>query len=134
MNTTALAIIFAVLGCSFEARAEFSIHCPQEGLFSAPPELVGDLPNPAAGWDLFLEVATPEKIELSPPPKGVDGFWLIACYLNLRGGGSIELSAHIKGRRVCSLSPNGGVIAALPNGGNCCLFGEAVNSCSVTCR
>jgi hypothetical protein len=135
----ALAIFFGALCSSVEAKAEFSIHCPQEGLFSAPLEL-GDMPNPSAGWDLFLEEASPQKIELSPPPRGEDGFWLITCHVTVRGGGSIELSSHINGTRVCSLSANGGVIAALPNGGQSCLFeksGKAElshNSCSVNCR
>lgn len=129
----ALAIIFGAPCSSVEAKAEFLIRCPKEGLFSAPVQL-GDMPNPSAGWDLFLDEATPKRIELSPPKKGAEGSWLITCYVNVRGGGSMELSSHIRGTRVCSLLANGGVITPLPDGGNSCVFGDAQDSCSVSCR
>jgi hypothetical protein len=127
------AIIFGALCSTIQAKAEFSIQCPREGLFSAPQTL-GDMPNPSAGWDVFLEEAMPQKIELLPPQKGAEGSWLITCFVNIRGGGSIELSSHVSGTRACSVSTNGGMIAALPGGGNFCLFGAAGNSCSVNCR
>jgi hypothetical protein len=141
MRYAALAMTFAALW-SFvanEAKAEFSINCPEEGLFSAPPKLLGDMPNPSAGWDLFLDEAMPQKIELLPPPNGGEGSWLITCYVNVRGG-LIALNARVSGTRVCSLSADGGVVTALPNGGQSCLFGESGkvgmprNSCSVNCR
>lgn len=126
-------MLFGALCASAEAKAEFSVQCPQEGSFSAPLQL-GDMPNPSAGWDFFLEEATPKRIELSQPPKGTDGSWLVTCYVNIRGGGTIELSSHVSGTRLCSMSGSKGAVTTMPDGSSSCLFDAAGDSCSVNCR
>jgi hypothetical protein len=114
-------------------RGELSIPCPAEGLFTGPLELAPELPNPSAGWDLYLE-GTPARIELSPP-RSPEGFWLISCYY----GEFVEISAHVRGSKTCRLSPNEGVITPLKDGGQSCLFDRSTadatrNSCIVTCK
>ena len=102
------------------ARA-LAIRCPVEGQFTGPLELAPEVPNPSAGWDLWLE-GMPQKIALSPP-RSLEGSWLITCYYMVGGGGaSVETNARIRGTRKCILVANGGVVTALKDGGQSCLI------------
>jgi hypothetical protein len=130
-----LALSLALSFFTAYAAQAFSVQCPAEGLFTGPLE-VGDLPNPSAGWDVFLE-GKPLKIELLPP-LGAKGFWLITCQIDI-GGGTVEISAHVDRKRACQLSTKKGVITSLQNGGQSCSIapgstGDASDDrCAVIC-
>jgi hypothetical protein len=62
-------IFFAMLaGTAIASARDIEVRCPSEGLFDAPARVAGDIPNPAAGWQTFLE-GKPRKVELSAPPR-----------------------------------------------------------------
>jgi hypothetical protein len=126
-----LAGFFTVLATVSVASAQnIRVRCPSEGLFNAPRE-IGDQPNPAAGWEIFLE-GKPRKIELVPP-AGPQGPWLITCQLDF-GGASVSINAYMNGTKKCQLSANGGNLTSLPNGGQSCLIGAGDDSCLITCH
>jgi hypothetical protein len=106
------------------------VRCPVEGLFDAPRE-IGDTPNPAAGWQLFLE-GKPRKVELQPP-AGPQGTWLITCHVDV-GGALVPINAYMSRTKACQLSANGGNLTSLPNGGQSCLIGAGDDSCLITCH
>jgi hypothetical protein len=113
------------------------LQCPTEGRFEAPQFILGDVPNPAEGWDVFLE-GTPRRIELSPPPTDKSNFRLVTCEIKI-GEASVELSTHLPGNRTCHIAPNGGSFTLLQDGSESCLTTDKSNveefpSCIVTCE
>ena len=122
--------LFTLLADVAAASArDIEVRCPSEGLFDAPPLIAGDIPNPAAGWQTFLE-GKPHKVELSPPHTR-DGFWLITCHINV-GGALVEINAHLGSERKCSFSSR--AVSALPNGGQACVIGAGPDSCLIVCH
>jgi surface antigen len=129
MPGTLLVAFFAVLATAGVASAQdIKVRCPSEGLFDAARE-IGDRPNPAAGWQLFLE-GKPRKIELQPP-TGPQGTWLITCHVDV-GGALVPINAYMNGTRACRFS--GGNLTSLPNGGQSCSVDAANDSCLITCH
>jgi hypothetical protein len=130
MRQKILIALAALVSADMAAAQEIKVRCPTEGMFDAPREL-GDMPNPAAGWQTFLE-GTPRKVELVPP-TGPGGWWLITCYLDV-GGALVPINALLSGTRKCQLTGNGGSITPLPNKGQSCMIGAGNDSCLITCR
>jgi hypothetical protein len=124
-----VGVIFALLaGVAVASAEDIKVRCPSEGSFDAPLEIAG-IPNPAAGWQTFLE-GKPRKIDLSAPP-GKDGFWLITCHIDV-GGALVPINAHVGGTKTCRFAEKG--VSTLPNGGQICVVGAGQDSCLITCR
>ena len=102
------AVAGAVLVLSVAApvvanSASFEIECPTEGHFEGPPLIYGTVPNPAGGWELYLE-AIPRRIELQSPSGQAD-FWMITCHVAIRGA-PLELITRISAKRKCEIVPD----------------------------
>ncbi len=130
MRAKILIVLAALVSAGMAAAQEIKVRCPTEGMFDAPREL-GDMPNPAAGWQTFLE-GIPRKVELVPP-TGSDGWWLITCHLDV-GGALVPINAHLSASKKCQFDVNGGSVTPLPNKGQSCMIGAGNDSCLVTCR
>jgi hypothetical protein len=116
---------------------ELSFHCPTEGLFTGPPQIVGDTgdtPNPSAGWDFFFNEGTLQKVEISSPPMR-NGYWLVTCDIEVKGA-SISINTSIPGTRACQFSSNGGSVMSQSDGSEVCQVNNADtrDRCSIICR
>jgi hypothetical protein len=130
------ALMVALLASAAGAEG-FSVRCPTEGLFTGEPEIFHTMPNPSAGWDFYFDEGSTRNVELSPPPKR-DGFWLITCQIETADG-LISITSHISGTRACHISPNGGSIKSLQDGGQSCLLGKSNGNdtddrCTINCE
>src|SRR5262245_17101855 len=94
--TTFLAFMLPALA----EAAPMEITCPIEGNLSGELTLPGGVPNPAAGWEYWLE-GEPLRLQLSLLSKSDPPAWRITCFMHVKPNGIVDLSMTLGGGMKC---------------------------------